>query len=175
MTGLVKTGVTFHINGNEVAQAVVNINSWSILGVSFAEALDFSSSVGAIRVTGKVLFNNVSHYQITAADEASKTVYRKWAGVKTVNDVVEPWDYWLNGDALADPIVLGSKWKEVLFVNNGANTALVSGATVYQKYTGTDRFVVDYIADTGVEFRMNAYEYLFYDDIRWSSNVIRPV
>ena len=174
-TGLTKTGITFYLNGNQVSQAVIDLNTWNILGISFSSALDFSSNVGAIRVTSNMLFNNVSHYQITASDEAAKTVYRKWAGVLSVNDNTEPWNYWLNGDPGADPVVLGSKWKEVLFVNNGTSGALVNGATVYNKYSGTDRFVIDYISDAGVELRIKNYEYSFYDDVKWSSNIVRPV
>ena len=175
ITGLAKAGVTFYINGSKVAQAVVNINSWSIIGVSFASPLDFSSNVGAIRVTNKVLFNNVSHYQITAADEASKTVYRKWAGVLSINDSIVDWDYWKIGDPGADPVIPGSKWKEVLFVNTGDSGQPVDGSTIYKKFTGTDRLVVDYIADTGVDLRIKNYEYMFYDDIKWYSNITKPV
>jgi hypothetical protein len=170
-TGLIDTTTAFYVNGNRVNEAMVDLNSWTTLGISFNTPVDFSSSVGAFRVTGPILFNSVSHYQITAADEAARTVYRKWAGVKSVEGVPEVWDYWLNGDEV-DP---GSTWRQVLFVASGERNQLVDGTTIYNKYTGNDRFVVDYIADKYVRLRIKNYEYMFYNDVTWRSNITTPV
>lgn len=170
-TGFIDNTSAFYINGGRVNEAIIDLNSWTTLGISFNAPVDFSSSVGAFRVTGPILFNSVSHYQITAADEAARTVYRKWAEVKSVNEVIQPWDYWLNGDES----VAGSSWRQVLFVAADQRNQLVNGETVYNKYTGNDRFVVDYIADQYARLRIKNYEYVFYKDVTWRSNITTPV
>jgi hypothetical protein len=170
-TGLIDTTATFYVNGNQVNEAIIDLNSWVTLGISFSSPVDFSSSVGAIRVTGQILFNSVSHYQITAADEAARTVYRKWAGVKSVEEAPQVWDYWLNGEGSIE----GSTWRQVLFVASDQRNQLVDGGTVYKKYTGNDRFVVDYISDNYARLRLKNYEYVFYNDVTWRSNITTPV
>ena len=168
-TGLPEEGVTFYINGRLVKTPVIDRNSWTMLGVVFNSPIEFSVNGGAIRVTGPITFNNVSHYQVTAADEAARSVYRKWSAVKAPGGTVQPWTAW-SGDSEALPPTTAFTWKDVLFVSE-AQSALVDGTTIFEKYTGTDHFIVD----SGSVFRTNNYKYSLYDDIIWSSTITTPV
>lgn len=170
-TGEKVDGVTFYINGKVVHNPIIDTHSWTILDLLFAEPVDFSGYEGAINITGPILFNNVSHYQISEADEASRSVYRKWFTVKTENGVDETWNYWKTRDSNLDlPGTQTYTWKNVLFISS-ENFVGISGKALYSKYAGSDRIVVD----SENEFRINGYEYLTYKDVSWQTSVITPV
>ena len=169
-TGLEVDSITFYINGRKVHNPVIDSRVWTVIGFTFAEPIDFSGYPGYLSVTGPILFNNVSHYQISEADEASRSVYRKWFAIKTVEGTDETWEYWKNLDGdLALPGNQTFTWQNVLFISS-AEFVGVNGKTIYRKYTGTDRIVVD----SESEFRINGYEYLPYKDISWQTSVIKP-
>lgn len=169
-TGLEVDNITFYINGRKVHNPVIDSKVWAIIGFTFTEPIDFSGYPGYLSITGPILFNNVSHYQISEADEASRSVYRKWFAIKTVEGTDETWDYWktLDGD-LALPGTQTFTWQNVLFISS-AEFMGVNGKTIYRKYTGTDRIIVD----SESEFRINGYEYLPFKDISWQTSVIKP-
>jgi hypothetical protein len=167
-TGLEEDGITFYINGRRVHNPVIETNSWIVLGFTFNEPVDFSGNPGYLSFTGPVLFNNVSHYQISEADEASRSVYRKWFSIKTVEGIDEDWEYWKTLDGnLELPGTQTFTWQNVLFISSEEFVG-VNGTTIYRKYTGTDRIVVD----TSSEFRINGYEYGVYKNLSWQTAVI---
>lgn len=169
-TGLEVGGITYYINGKKVHAPVIDSNMWTVLGFTFSDPLDFSGYVCHMSITGPLLFNNISYYQISEADEASRSVYRKWFAVKTENGVDETWDYWktLDGD-LVTPGTQTFTWKNVLFISSNEFVG-VNGSSIYKKYTGSNRIVVD----SESEFRINSYEYLTYKDASWQSSVVSP-
>ena len=169
-TGLQQSGVTFHINGKQVVNPVVNARTWTMLGISFDSPVDFSGYPGFFSVTGPIMFNNVSYYQSSEADEASRSVYRKWADVKTTENLDKDWAYWKNLDS--DPATAGTQaytWRNILIVSS-QGFAGVDAKAIYKKYTGTERITVD----TSSQFRLNGYRYSFYNDITWQSAIVSP-
>lgn len=170
-TGIEQDGITYYINGRVVHQPVIDARTWTMIGFTVAEPLDFSGNAGYISVTGPILFNNVSHYQITEADESSRSVYRKWFTVKTLDGADQEWNYWKTLDA--DPETIGVQtftWQNVLFISSNEFVG-ITGANIYSKYVGTNRIVVD----SENELRLNGYEYLAYKDVFWQTAVIKPV
>ena len=164
LTGLEKDGIMFYINGRKVKHPVININSWTMLGVVFNSPVDFSANVGALRITGPIIFNNVSHYQASQADEASRSIFRKWSSVKSVDASDVDWEYWKDLE-----VVVGQTftWRNVLFISSNDAVA-INGTTIFKKYTGTDRITID----SDEVFRIHDYQYQVYQDLIWKSAVV---
>lgn len=166
-TGLMRSDIVFYVNGKEVKTPYINLSSWMILGISFANPLVFDGNVGALRFTGPLSFDNISHYQSTAKDEASRFGYRKWSSLKAIpgNEDVD-WLYWKTQvNDLSQPY----GWRDVLFTSFNDFVGL-SGKTIYAKYTGTDHIVVD--SDSLLV--LNGYRYRIYKDVGWQSAVVTP-
>jgi hypothetical protein len=170
-TGLEEDGITYYINGRRVHNPVIETNSWAMLGFTFNEPLDFSGKAGYLSFNGPVLFNNVSHYQISEADEASRSIYRKWFSVKTLEGVDENWEYWKTLDGNLDaPGTQTFTWQNVLFISSEEFVG-VNGTTIYRKYTGTDRIIVD----SENQISIGGYRYGIYKNLSWQTAVITPV
>ena len=168
-TGLPQDGIMFYINGRLVKTPVINRNSWTTLGLVFNTAVDFSTNGGAVRVTGPITFNNVSHYQVTRANELSRSSYRKWSGVNSIESITQPWTYW-SGDSEALPPTTGFTWRGVLFIATIPSSPF-DGTIIYEKYTGTDHIVVD----SGSVLSMTAYQYQLYDNVSWRATITTPI
>lgn len=167
-TGIMRSDIVFYINGKEVKTPYLNLNSWAMLGISFANPLLFDGNVGALRFTGPLSFDNISHYQSTAKDEAARFGYRKWTNLKAIpgNEDVD-WLYWKTQiNDLSQPYA----WRDVLFTSFNSFVGL-SGKTIYAKYTGTDHIVVD----SDKVLMLNGYRYRIYKDLGWQSSVVTPV
>ena len=154
-TGLKLDGITFYINGVPMTNAIINLRTWTLLTVVFAPPLDFSRATGAIRVTGSIMFDNLSLYKSEERDAFSRVVYRRWSGVLGED---QPWDFWT-----------AYTWREVLFTSSEAVAGL-NGTELYQKYTGTNRITVD----SDITFRLRRYRYALYPDIKWQSSIVVP-
>jgi hypothetical protein len=162
-TGAIADGILYYINGRLVKDAVVNVDEWNILAISFTKPPSLNSYSGSFRVVGKnVLVNNLSHYQLTSAQEVLSTEQRPWLDVKEPEGSVVAWSYWpQDGDGT---------WLNVL---NLADVVLstVDPSEFYKAYTGTNKKIVE--DDSQLTFR--DYEYSFYTDVSWQSNTITPV
>jgi hypothetical protein len=155
-SGRLNNSVTYNLDGRAVKRATLSPKSWSMLGLSFSTSLDFSSFVGAFRITSPVLFDALSFYQITEEDEAERFSYRKWYAVRSEPDNVLDWDYWDE-----------SLWSEVLFLSEADPTILDAGR-IYRQYVGTDRLVF------GDNYKLNLgnYRYSTFRDVRWSRQIL---
>ncbi len=167
-TGMIDDNVLFYINGREVKNPIINLKSWATLGLVFKEPVSFGNNPGALRITGPLMFNNIFQYQISKLDEEARTIFRKWSAVSQPGGEPQWWDYWASGtpfnvdDDIVDPFV----WRTVLTLSSAPAPAF-DGASIYEKYTGTDRIVID----SNNSFKLNNYSYKFYSDIRWDSTV----
>jgi hypothetical protein len=114
-------------------------------------------------VVGKnILINNLSHYQLTSAQEVITTAQRSWAEVKEPDGSVVMWSYWTEFE--------DGTWQNVLNLAD-AILSTVNPEEFYKAYTGTNKKIVE--DDSQLTFR--DYEYNFYSDISWKSNTITPV
>ena len=159
-TGLVQDGIGFYWNGKIVKEPVVTLQEWGFLGINFASSLDFSYFEGAIRMTGPVLFNNMSFYQSTNLQEVQNVSERPWFRVKVLGSYDLDWEFWIGSFI----------WNKVLVLSEVSYYG-VNPSEIYKSYTGTNKIVVD---DSKV-LTLGKYEYNLYMDIGWQQLLIDPV
>ena len=92
--------VELYVNGAEdstpsgvVADGNVFYRNWNFVSIKFNPSLSFESAVGAIRITGPFLVNNISHYQISEEEYANKVTATSWGIVldRETNSDTETW------------------------------------------------------------------------------------
>lgn len=159
-TGLVQDGIGFYWNGKVVKEPVLTLQEWGFLGINFASSLDFSYFEGAIRLTGPVLFNNISFYQSTNLQEVQNVAERPWFRVKVLGAYELDWSFW-GGSFI---------WNKVLVLSETSYYG-VNPSEVYKSYTGTNKIVVD--DDRVLQF--GGYAYTAYSDVNWNQIVVDPV
>jgi len=159
-TGLVQNGIGFYWNGRIVKEPVITLQDWGFLGISFSDSLDFSYFEGAIRLTGPLLFNNISFYQSTNLQEVQNVSERPWFRVKVLNSRELDWKFWNIGSF---------NWNKVLVLSETSYYG-VNPSEVYKSYTGTNKIVVE---DSSV-LRFGNYKYTAYADVNWNQLVIDP-
>jgi hypothetical protein len=158
LTGNSYNGIQYFVNGRVVRLPAVDINTWTTIGFSFLEVLDFSQRQGAIRLSGPGLFNNIVIYPSSLTEAANRILYRKWRSVLSGND----WDFWYDDGTFT--------WQDVLFISEKSYTPL-SGSKTYKQYTGTDRVIVD----SSKILVAGEYQYRIYKDVLWQTTTTTPV
>jgi hypothetical protein len=166
-TGKIEEGLAYFINGVLAKEPIVDLNEWFVLGVQFSNKLDFGGVEGAIRITGPLLINNLSHYQFTAFQEQENVRTRPWLNVLNLEEGTAEWSYWASLDEFDNPEFL---WRDVLFVLTAARSN-ISPVEIYKIYTGTNKS----ITGTDKVLKLNKYQYKAYKDVLWSQQVIKPV
>lgn len=156
ITGTVEPGIIYNLDGRAVKRPTLNINRWAMIGLSFETALDMNQIVGAIRINNPISVNNISYYQITEEDEATRLAYRRWYSVRSEPDNPLDWDYWDE-----------SLWQEVLYRTED-EPRRIDPSVIYDQYTGTDRLV----NQSGKSLVFNNYQYKAFKDIRWSRTTL---
>jgi hypothetical protein len=159
-TGLVQDGIGFYWNGKIVKEPVITLQEWGFLGISFANSLNFSFFEGAIRITGPLLFNNISYYQSTNLQEVQNVSERPWFRVKVLGSYELDWEFW-EGSFI---------WNKVLVLSETSYYG-VNPSEVFKSYTGTNKIVVD---DEWV-LSLGDYAYTVYSDVKWNQFVVDPV
>jgi hypothetical protein len=172
-TGRLKSGLVYYINGVPVKRPILNLSQWATLAISFGPALNFEFSVGAIRFTSPMLFNNVSYYQTTELDEIQRFAYRKWTAVRSGIDNPLDWGYW-SGEAYNEDDEIyqatdGFSWQEVLFLSE-SDAVLPDGKDIYQQFTGTSSVIID----TNSVLRITSDPSSAYSELTWSTSVNTP-
>ena len=159
-TGKIEDGIAFYWNGNIVKEPVLTVKQWGFLGISFSTLLDFRNNVGAIRINGPILINNISHYQSTNLQEVQKVAVRPWFKVKYDGPIDLDWNYW-------HPPYL---WNGILVLSSTSYYG-VEPDDIYKSFIGTNKIIVD---DSSI-FMFNKYQYNMYQDISWQQNSITAV
>lgn len=162
-TGTVANSSLYYINGRLVKDPVINVDEWNILAISFASPPSLNNFSGSFRVVAKnVLVNNLSHYQLTAAQEVITTAQRAWSEVKEPEGSVVMWSYWTeDGDGT---------WLNVLNLGDVV-LSTVNPEDFYKAYTGTNKKIVD----DDIKLPFTDIQYNFYTEVSWQSNTITPV
>lgn len=160
LTGQLENGIAFYLNGNIVREPELTIDEWAMLGFSFANNLNLDNTVGALRINGPILVNNITHYESTNLQEVQNVSVRPWFKVKFLGTNELDWQFWSSAYL----------WKGVLVLSSTSYYG-VNPSDIYKTYTGTNKFIVD--DDRLLSF--GEYEYNTYKDIVWESAVIRPV
>jgi hypothetical protein len=166
-TGKIEEGLAYFVNGILAKEPIIDLSEWFVLGVQFSNKLDFAGVEGAIRITGPILINNLSHYQYTAYQEQESVRTRPWLNVLNLEEGTAEWSYWASLDEFNNPEFL---WKDVLFVSTSSRSN-VNPEEIYKIYTGTNKS----ITESDKALVVNRYAYKFYKDIAWQSYTIKPV
>jgi hypothetical protein len=159
-TGLIQDGIGFYWNGRIVKEPIVTLQEWGFLGINFANSLNFSYFEGAIRLTGPMLFNNISFYQSTNLQEVQNVAERPWFRVKILGGYELDWSFW--GGSFV--------WNKVLVLSETSYYG-VNPVEVYKSYTGTNKIIVD--DDMVLSF--GNYTYTAYTEVNWNQLVVDPV
>ena len=159
-TGLDFNELSYFWNGLLVREPVITVKEWGVLGIAFSNALNLDAYLGAINLTGPMLFNNVAYYQANNLQQIQSTLVRPWLKVKTDGVTNFNWQYWLNSFT----------WQGVLVIGT-SNLYGVNPDSVYQTYLGTNKIIVDDLE--GMIF--DADKVKIYADASWQTSVKIPV
>jgi len=160
-TGRFENGIAFYWNGKVVREPVITLSDWGVLGVSFANVLDFDSYVGGLRFTGSVLINAISQYQSTNLQEIQRNTLRSWLLASAiVPGEPQDWDYW-NEDFT---------WNGVLIALQ-SNILGINPSDIYKTYTGTNKIIID----DDISLKLVDYEYNTYKEIIWQTRILPAV
>lgn len=132
-TGKPVNGLSYYWNGILTREPRLVSKEWGILGISFAQSLDFDNSAGAIRVCGPVVFNHLSYYKNNSTAELDGITTRPWADVESFERSSSlDWQYW----------DIPSVWEEVLVLGK-SELYRVKPDMIFEAYTGTNKIIVD--------------------------------
>jgi hypothetical protein len=135
----------YYLNGKIVADPVIELDEWNILGLSFLTPIDLSESTGKIKITSDILLDNISYYGLDLVNNSQKIAISTWDTVDNgAWNTLGTWKY----SSLSDYYKI---------YDNGVKD-------IYKNYTGTDKILADTSSNTkNIEF--NGYKYIGYMDI----------
>jgi hypothetical protein len=173
-TNKLKGNLIFFNNGVAVKRPVFYANSWNVVAMSFPAFLDLGGPPSALRITSPIMFNNISFYQTSSADDEERFGFRQWFSVASFLGEPIEWGYW-SGETLFGENVVPSgdqafTWQEVLFLSTTVRQEL-NGERIYNIYTGTDRSIVE----SDQLFSIGKYQYKLYNGITWRQNSVNAV
>ena len=163
----------FFVNGRPTKRGILYPRKWAFISISFPEFLSFAETVGALRFTSPIMFNNVSVYETTLADDEERFGFRQWFSVRNSSGQDFDWGYWAGKELVGDEVIVipdaGFTWQEVLFLA-AAQQAEIDAEIIYNVFAGTSRFI------TGDDqtLTINKYEYTYSKNLNWYRNVITP-
>jgi hypothetical protein len=163
-TGQRYDGAQYFVNGRLVRLPVIDINTWTTIGISFYDIVNFSARQGAVRLAGPAVFNNILVYSVSLKESARRIAYRKWSTIADGND----WENFAGSDASGAPDPF--TWQDILFISAESYQAL-SGSKIYGEYTGTDKIIFE----DKKSVLTNGYQYRIYKDVVWQLNTTTPV
>lgn len=153
------SGLAYYLNGNLVKDLHIERDSWSIIGIQFASALVYTSEAGAVRLTGPLLYNNISYYQLPSTQTSLSIEYRRW------NQISDLGTYW---EDLVVPTQL--LWQDILYISVETSYT-IDPSVIYREYVGTNRIV----SPSTRTLSFGSYKYSVYADAEWRSSVLLPV
>jgi hypothetical protein len=148
--GIIYTELTnnlpiYYLNGKIVANPVIELGEWNVLGISFLDSVDLSGSVGKIKITSNILLNNISVYGLDLENNAQDITNLTWDVVDNEKwNELGTWKY----SSVADYYKV---------YDNGMKE-------IYQTYTGTNKISID-TSSNSRSFQFKNYQYIGYMDI----------
>lgn len=166
LKGVISTDSTtntakYYLNGKLVAEPVINIGEWNMLGISFLKPVSFNNTAeGRFNILPtNIVLNNISYYGLNPVELTQRTVSLLWSDVDegTWNNLKSAGN--LNGGTwnyLVSPsfyIIYGNNLKEI-----------------YKTYTGTNKLVSDTSENNPLSF--SNYHYIGYMDIETVTKIL---
>lgn len=167
-TGEENKDVVYFVNGNLSYSPTINLTEWLMLGITFPNPLIFRNYLGAIRINGPALVNNISYYESTNLQEVQLTVNRPWSRVLAKTEEEDYiWNFW-NENFI---------WGDVLVVSTSSSFG-VDASNIYKSYTGTNKIIIDDTkvdTDTTNTLVFQEYEYNILQNVLLESRTINAV
>ncbi len=160
LTGETYNGLTYYWDGALVREPVISLKQWGVLGISFAEPLNYEYYVGRINLTGPMVFNNIAYYEINSLQQVQTQTLRPWLDVISDGALSFAWSYWKNTFT----------WEGVLVVSESSLYG-ISPEEIYRSYAGTNKIIID--DDNGLT--IDADKLKVYTDITTTTRVGTPV
>jgi hypothetical protein len=154
----------YYLNGKLVAEPVITIGEWNMLGVSFLKAISFNNTAEGkfIILPTNMLMNNISYYGLNPVELGQRTVSLRWSDAdegtwnnlkSTTNLNAGLWNYIVSPSFY---IIYGNNLKEI-----------------YKTYTGTNKVVSDTSGNSPLSF--SKYHYIGYMDIESVTKILDAV
>jgi hypothetical protein len=168
VTGEEVSNLVYFVNGNVTLNPTISLNEWLMLGISFPTPLSFRSYLGAIRINGPMLVNNISYYESTNLQEIQASVNRPWSRVLAQTEEDQYiWNFW-NENFI---------WGDVLVLSTSSSFG-VDAANIYETYTGTNKIIVDDTRsdlDLTNTMTLKDYQYVIYQNVSLQSRTINAL
>jgi len=71
----------YYLNGKLVANPVIELNEWNVLGIAFGTPVNMSNTPGKITLNSKLLMNNISYYNASPIEVDQKSSSLLWSEV----------------------------------------------------------------------------------------------
>lgn len=173
-TKRLQNNLVFFVNGKPTKRGIIYPKTWSYLSLSFPNRLSFEGTVGALRFMSPIMFNNVSIYETTIADDEERFGFRQWFSVRNSGGQDFDWGYWAGKELVGNEVVVipdaGFTWQEVLFLA-ASQVQEVDAEVIYNVFTGTSRI----IAGDDQVLTIRDYQYNAYNELAWSQNTVSAV
>lgn len=75
----------YYINGKKVANPVINLNEWNMVGIVFPEPLNVAGTLGKLKLTSTLLINNLSYYKANPVELQQKATQLLWSEIDDNN------------------------------------------------------------------------------------------
>jgi hypothetical protein len=160
-TDVEDTSVEFYVNGIPVQYPYLDNEEWVVLGIAFTGLLDFDGYAGQINLNGPLLYNNISYYTYNTLDATTSSSYRSWGATKATAGVNNTWAYWKAQHVISSTYTYLPYWT---YLKNLETTTIyrIDPSTLYKKYTGTDRIIID---DQSSGLKVNPDKVRIYQDV----------
>ena len=160
-------GIEYYLNGQSVYAPFLVKDEWAVLGLEFERLLDFSLRTGLINLNGPLTYNNVSYNLATNIEKNETFEARIWSDMIDVGT----WEDLQTEIEVIDGSVPPFKWQQVKVISQNLEFTIDPKA-IYEKYTGSNRIVVD---DNSSGILIDPDRIRIYKDVTWSENLKVPV
>jgi hypothetical protein len=156
--------VAFHVNGTPCVNPYLDNEEWIVLGIAFNNLLDFDGYAGQIKLNGPLLYNNISYFLYDNTEALTSSSFRSWGAVKGNVGSYNKWQDW---SPLAITVPYPGYSPYWTYLKNLETTTIyrIDPSTIYKKYTGTDRIIVD---DFSEGIKVNPEKIRVYKDVSTS-------
>lgn len=153
----------FYVNGH--AGNEIRADEWTVLGIRFNKPEDFgyqNNKVNGINLVGPLLFNNLSYYRVSDTAVKQRTAKISWSLIaEDSENVSKTWGDWS-----------GSVWKDIIF-DKYEDIPSIDPQEIYKMYLGTNKIIAG--ANATKKLSMSGYQYVFYTNVSWQPEIIKPV
>ena len=160
-------GIEYYLNGQSVYAPFLVKDEWAVLGLEFEQLLDFSLRTGLINLNGPLTYNNVSYNLATNIEKNETFEGRIWSDMIDVGT----WEDLQTEIEVIDGSTPPFAWQQVKVISEGLEFT-INPKAIYEKYTGSNRIVVD---DNSSGILIDPDIIRIYREVTWSENLKVPV